>query len=122
MHISRKYFCLPRNWYFLFQNYFSNYVYLKDICKTLKEIGKIQFVPKLAILLNLYISKFYVTLHKEKNWNYQSLNTILHVGKLTSVKYILLILLFTVFEEECLAQMFWNLSGKVAVAVTNSDN
>ena len=48
------------------QNYFSNYVYLKDIYiyQTLKGIRKIQFVSELTLLLNLYISKF----HKEKNW------------------------------------------------------
>ena len=47
------------------QNYFSSYVYLKDIYiyQTLKGIRKIQFVSELTLLLNLYISKF----HKEKN-------------------------------------------------------
>ena len=43
---------------FLLQNYFSNYVHLKDIYKTVKVIGNIQFVSELTILLNLYISKF----------------------------------------------------------------
>ena len=42
--MSRKFFCSPRNWIYLFQNYFSSYVYLKDICKTLKGIEKIQFI------------------------------------------------------------------------------
>ena len=47
------------------QNYFSSYVYLKDIYiyQTLKGIRKIQCVSELTLLLNLYISKF----HKEKN-------------------------------------------------------
>ena len=49
-------------------------------------------------LHTLLISKFHGSLHKEKNWNYHSLNTILYVGKLTLVWYILLVLPFTVFE------------------------
>ena len=53
MHILRKFFCLPRNWIYLLQGYFSSYVYLSDIHKTLKGIGKIQFVSELTILLNL---------------------------------------------------------------------
>ena len=53
MDMSRKCFCLQRNWIYLLQNYFSNYVYLKDIYKSLKGIGKIQFVSELTILLNL---------------------------------------------------------------------
>ena len=47
--MSRKLFCLPQNWIYLFQNY----VYLEDIHKTLKGIVKIQFVSELAIFLNL---------------------------------------------------------------------
>ena len=60
MHLSRNFFCLPPNWitpdfllhYYLFRNYFLSYVYLKDICKNLKEIEKIQFVS-VKILLSL---------------------------------------------------------------------
>ena len=58
---------MPRNWIYLLQNYFLSYVYLKDIYKTLEGIGKIQFVSELAILLNLLISKFHGSFHKEKN-------------------------------------------------------
>ena len=65
--MSRNFFCLPRNWIWLLQNYFSSYVHLKDIYKTLKGIGKIQFVSELTILLNLQISKFSGGLQKEKN-------------------------------------------------------
>ena len=43
MHMSRKFFCLPGNWIYLVQNYFSSYVSLKDIYKTLKGNGKIHF-------------------------------------------------------------------------------
>ena len=46
----RKYFCLPHNWIYLVQNYFSSYVYLKDIYWHLKRIGQIQFVSELRIL------------------------------------------------------------------------
>ena len=49
---------------------FSSYLYLKDICKTLKGvkgIGKNQFVSKLTNLLNLLISKFHGSLHKKKD-------------------------------------------------------
>ena len=65
--MSWNFFCLPRNWICLLQNYFSSYVHLKDIYKTLKGIGKIQFVSELTILLNLQISKFPGGLQKEKN-------------------------------------------------------
>ena len=49
---------------------FSSYVYLKNICKTLKGvkgIGQNQLVSKLTILLNLLISKFHGSLHKKKD-------------------------------------------------------
>ena len=62
----KEIFCLPRNWIFLLQNYFPSYVYLKDIYKTLKVIGKTQFVLELTILLNLKIYKFHRSLPKEK--------------------------------------------------------
>ena len=55
-------FCLPRNRIYLPQNYFSSYVYLKDMYKTLK--GKIQFVSAL---------------------NHQSFNTTPYEVKLTFV-------------------------------------
>ena len=62
-----NFFGLQRNWIYLLQNCFSSYVYVKDIYKTLNGIGKIQFVSELTILLNLQISKFHGSLHKEKN-------------------------------------------------------
>ena len=49
----KEIFCLPRNWIYLLQNYFSSYAYLNDIYKTLKGIGIIKSVSKLNILLNL---------------------------------------------------------------------
>ena len=64
--MSKKVFCLPRNWIYLLQNYFSSYVYLKDIYKLLKGIGKNQFVSELTIFLSLQISKFHESLNKEK--------------------------------------------------------
>ena len=54
-----------------------------------------------------------MSLHKEKKRIYQSLNTTIYVGKLILMEYILFILQFTVFEEQCLAQLFCKLSGKV---------
>ena len=53
MPVSRRFFCLPRNWVYLLRNYFSSPVHLKDIYKTLKGIGKIQFVLESTTLLNL---------------------------------------------------------------------
>ena len=73
--MPRNFFCTPRNWIYSLQNDFFSYAYIKHINKTLKGIGKIQFVLELTILLNLYISKFHGSLCKEKLWNYQSLNT-----------------------------------------------
>ena len=43
MHMSMNFFYLPRNWIYLLQNYFSSYLYLKDVYKTLTGTGKIQF-------------------------------------------------------------------------------
>ena len=45
---------------------FLSYAYLKAIHKTLKGTGKIQFVLELIISLNLQISTFHSSLHKEK--------------------------------------------------------
>ena len=44
------------NWMHIPQIYFSNYVYLKDICKNLKGIGIIQVVSKLTIFINLWVT------------------------------------------------------------------
>ena len=41
------------------------WVYFKDIYSTLKGLGKNQFILEIT-LLNLYISKFHESLHKEK--------------------------------------------------------
>ena len=35
-----KFSCLPRNWIYLRQNYFTSYVYLKDTYKTLERNWK----------------------------------------------------------------------------------
>ena len=36
----QKFFSLHiSNWIYVLRKYFSNYVYLKDLCKNLKEIG-----------------------------------------------------------------------------------
>ena len=71
--MSREFFCSPRNWIYLLQNYFSSYVYLNDIYKTLKGIGKIQFVSELTILQES---------SRRKKQNCQSLNATSYVGKL----------------------------------------
>ena len=88
-------------------NYFPSYVYLKDVYKTSKEIGKTQFLNNFAKSVN------FTGVVPMKIWNYQSLHTNPYVGKLTLVQYILLILPFPFFEEQCLAQRFCKLSGKV---------
>ena len=49
MYMSRNFLCTTK-WIYLLQNYFSSYVYLRDIYKTLKGIGQIQFVSELRIL------------------------------------------------------------------------
>ena len=75
-------FLFTLSWIYLLYNYFLSSLYLKDICKTLKEIGKLQYLSELAMLLNLYISKFHGSL---KNWSYHSFNTTLYMGKFTVV-------------------------------------
>ena len=68
--MSRKCFCLSCDSIYLLQNYFSSYKYVKDIYKTLKKTGNIQFVSESKDLRNLQIYKFHGSLHKEKNRNY----------------------------------------------------
>ena len=68
--MSKKFLCLPRNWIYLFQNYFSSYVYLKDIYTTLTGIWKSQFLSQLTILLNLKFLNFTRVFKKKKNLNY----------------------------------------------------
>ena len=96
---------------------FSSYEYLKDIYNTLKGIGKIQFVSQ-----NLKLFKFHGNFLQGKIWNYKSSNTSPYVGKSTLVQYILLILTFTVFEEQCLAQRFCKMSGKVTSSLNKRIN
>ena len=51
MHLSRKFFCLH-----VTRSTYSRIIfraYLKDLYKTLKGTGKIQFVSELTVLLNL---------------------------------------------------------------------
>ena len=62
---------------YLLQNSFSSYVYLKDIYKTLTELEKWIWMG----INNFVKSVLLLSLHKEKKWNYQSLNTAPHVGK-----------------------------------------
>ena len=52
-HLLGKIFSLPHtsNRIYLLRNYFSNYVYLKDIYITLKKIGKILFVSVLKVFV-----------------------------------------------------------------------
>ena len=80
---KRKFFYLPT------PELFWSYVYLKDIYKNLKGIGKIQFVSELTILLNLSISRFHGSLHKRKKRKIEiikkSLNITPYVRKLTLV-------------------------------------
>ena len=60
----------------IYSNFLCRAMYIsKDIYKTVKGLGKIQFVSELTILLNPQISQFHGSLHKEKNWNYKSLKT-----------------------------------------------
>ena len=80
-----------RNWVYLLQKYFWSSVYLKDVYKTLKGIGKIRFLSELTILLNLQISKFYGSLRDEKNFNYQSFNTTPYLERLTLVYHLQLL-------------------------------
>ena len=54
---------LTSNWIHVLWKYFSNYVFLKDIYKNLKEIGIIQTISKLIIFVNLWISKLRSSLH-----------------------------------------------------------
>ena len=51
----QKIFFPPRisNWIHALGKCFSNYVYLKDMYKNLKEIGIIRVVSELTIFLNL---------------------------------------------------------------------
>ena len=61
---------------FFFELCVSLFIYVY-VYETLKWIVKIQIVSDLTILLNLHISKFHGSLHKEKYWNHQNLNILL---------------------------------------------
>ena len=80
-----KLFCLPRNWIYLLQNSLSSYVYPKGIYKTLKRMGKIQFVSELTFAKSVNFLNFASVFTKKKNCNYQSLNSTLYMRKLTLV-------------------------------------
>ena len=45
--------------------WFFRYVYLKDIYKTLKEIGQNEFLSELTILLNLEISRLHLSVNSD---------------------------------------------------------
>ena len=66
-HLLGNIFGLPHasNQIYLLQNYFSNYVYLKDTYITLKSIGKILFVSVLKILLICKFLNFTATVTKK---------------------------------------------------------
>ena len=80
----KDFFCLPRNWNHLFQFFIPSYVYLKDIYKTVKGLGKIQFVSELTILLNPQILNFTGVFTKKKTEIIKAWKQLL-VGKLTFV-------------------------------------
>ena len=86
-HLLRKIFGSPytSNQIYLRLNCFSNYVYLKDIYLTLKEIGKIMFASLLKILLICKFLNFAAFFTKGKNYIFQSLHTTFGVRKLISV-------------------------------------
>ena len=69
-NISQGHFSLPVEitrslylWKYYLRKYFSNYVFLKDMYKNLKEIGIVQDASKLTIFVNLCISKLHSSLH-----------------------------------------------------------
>ena len=77
--MSEKYFQFRRYYQ---GNFFADHVtgfshfgiiframYVKDLYKTLKRIGKIQFVLELTNLSNVQISKFHRSLHVSKKKN-----------------------------------------------------
>ena len=68
-HLLRKIFGSPytSNQIYLRLNCFSNYVYLKDIYLTLKEIGNIMFASVLKILLICKFLNFAAFFTKGKN-------------------------------------------------------
>ena len=77
MHMSRKFFRLSRDWIYLLQNSFSSYVYSRIYTKLWTELEK-----SICMGVNNFVkSVILLSLHKEKNWNYQSLNTAPYVGE-----------------------------------------
>ena len=64
-------------------------------------------------LLILQISKFHASLHKEKKMKLSRLEYYSLCGKVNFSVIHPTILPFTVFEEQCLAQRFCKLLGKV---------
>ena len=70
------------NQIYLLQNCFSNYLYLKDMCMTFKEIRKILFASVLRILFNLNFTAVFTK------------------KELDLIEYIQLILPFIAFEED----------------------
>ena len=83
-HVTGSTYSRVNFWKYIYRKIYKEYlidISQEHIYKTLNGIGK--FVSELTILLNLEISKYHENLHKEKKWNFQSLNTIPFVGKLT---------------------------------------
>ena len=77
MHMSRKFFRLSRDWIYLLQNSFWSYVYSRIYTKLWTELEK-----SICMGVNNFVkSVILLGLHKEKNWNYQSLNTAAYVGE-----------------------------------------
>ena len=101
-HLLEKIFNSPHasNQIYLLWNCFSNYVYLKDMHITLKEIVKIMFVWVLRVLLICKFLNFTAAFTKKKDQSFQRLYTIFRVRKLISVLYVQLILPFIAFEEQ----------------------
>ena len=65
-HLAKTFFFPPHksNWIHALWKYFSNYLFLKDTYKNLKEIRAIsKLLSKLTISVNLWIFKLYSSLH-----------------------------------------------------------
>ena len=75
------------NQFYLLQNCFTNYIYLKDMYITLTGIKKILFVPALRILLICKFLNFVAVFTKNKN-KLSRVAYIFRVIKLISVWYI----------------------------------
>ena len=77
-HLVEKIFGSPHtsNRIYLPWNYFTNYVYLKDMCITFKEIGKILFVSILRILYIPHFTAFFKKRFQIYNFSLDKLTSV----------------------------------------------